>query len=490
MTQSLKQQTISGIIWSGVQRFGTVALNFVSNVVLARLLRPDDFGYIGMLMVFIAISDSFVNGGFDSALLQKKKPTDTDYSTIFHFNLLFSFILYLLLFIFAPTISSFYKLGQLALMLRVMGIITIINALALVQNNQLQKKLYFNKLAIINLASIAIGTIAGIILALLGFGVWSLIIKTILNAVSRSFLCWALSKWKPILVFSFTSFKELFSFGGLIFLSDITETIVNQLVSLIIGKTYSSEKLGYYTQANNLQRIPETTIPFVISQVFFPVFSSIQDNIDKVVGALKKSIKALAFVNFPLMVVLMVIAKPLILILFTEKWLESVPYFQILCLGGMLYSLNSGNVTVLKALGQGKSILYISIVKRLISLVFIIIGTKFGIYGIILGSVLSIYVWLPINAYYIGKLTGYSFSRQTRDIAPTFIISILVGSIIFFSFSFIGVVNNFLLIALQLISYSILYIGSAYLIDNESLKIYLGIALDTLSRLKKQNEHY
>jgi len=245
MATSLKQRTISGIIWSAVQRFGTMIISFISNLILARLLSPDDFGYIGMLIVFIAISDSLVNSGFDQALIQKKQPTDEDYSTVFYFNFGFSIFLYILLFVFAPAISSFYKLEKLCSMLRVMGVVTIIYALTLVQNNQLYKKLRFDKLAIINLVSITIGTTVGIVMALIGFGVWSLVAKTLVNACARSLLCWLISKWKPIKVFSLSSFKGLLKFGGLIFLSDMAETIVSQLISLIIGKTYSSKKLGY-----------------------------------------------------------------------------------------------------------------------------------------------------------------------------------------------------------------------------------------------------
>jgi len=477
MAKSLKQKTISGIIWSAVQRFGSMTISFISNLVLARLLLPEDFGCIGMLMVFIAVAENLVDGGFDSALIQKKQPTNTDYSTIFYFNLLLSLVLYVVLFFSAPAIASFYKIEQLCTMLRVMGIITIINALGIVQNNQLQKQLRFNRLAAIHVISITVGTIIGIILALIGFGVWSLVAKTIVISTVRISLFWVLSKWKPLKVFSFASFKNLFSFGGLIFLANIVETIVNKSVSLFIGRFYSSKDLGFYTQAANVHQIPERTIPFIINQVFFPVLSSIQDDIDKVRSALNKSLKALTFTTFPLMVILMVVAKPLIIVLFTEKWLESVPYFQLLCLGGMVYSVNSTNVILLKALGQGKKILYISFIKRLITFASIVIGIRFGIYGIVWGSVASLYLWFPTNAYYTGKLTGYSILKQIRDTGPNFLLSISLGCIIYFA-PFIDIKNNYILILFQLFSYSVLYVTFAYLFKNEGFNIYLNIAKD------------
>lgn len=476
MAESLKQKAISGLIWSAVQRFGTMAISFASNLVLARLLLPADFGSIGMLMVFIAIAATLVEGGFGTALIQKKQPTSIDYSTIFYFNFLFSLVLYVVLFFSAPAIASFYKMEQLCAMLRVMGIIIFISSLGIVQDNQLQKQLNFSRLAIIDVVSTTVGTFMGIILAFLGFGVWSLVAKTILNSALRSSLLWLLSKWRPLKVFSLASFKELLSFGGLILLANITETITVQLVSLIIGRFYSSKDLGFYVQAKNVHNIPERTIPFIVNRVFFPVFSSIQDDIDKVVVALKKSLKALTFVNFPLMIILMIIGKPLIIILFTDKWLESTPYFQLLCLGGMLYSVNSNNVNILKALRQGKSILYVLLIKRGITFASIIIGMRFGIYGIVCGSVLSVYLWFPINAYCTGKLTGYGILKQIRDIGPNYILSILVGYLIFFASSSIDVNNNYILILVQLLSYSVLYVIFAYLFKNEGFSIYLNTA--------------
>jgi len=463
--------TIVGLIWATVQRFGTLTISFVSNLVLARLLLPEDFGSIGMLMVFIAIANTLVDSGLGSALIQKKQPTDKDYSTVFFFNLTFSLVLYGILFFSAPLIASFYRMEQLSAMLRVMGTMIFISALGIVQSNQLQKQLDFGKLARIEIASMTISTAIGIVLAFLGLGVWSLVVKTVLNSTLNSSLYWFLSRWRPTTLFSFASFKELFGFAGLILLSGLTETIVNQLVSLIIGRHYSPKVLGFYVQAVNLQRIPERTIPFVVNQVFFPVFSSIQDDVDKIVAALRKSLKALTFLNSSLMVVLIVIAKPLIIVLFTDKWLESVPYFQILCCGGMLYCSNSNNLNVLKALGQGKSILCVSIIKRAVTFALIVVGIHFGIYGIVWGSVLSIYLWFPINAYYTGKLTGYGIREQIRDTAPSFVLSIVVGCIVFFAFSFVSLNNNYLLIAFQIASYYAAYLPLGHLFRNEGLSI-------------------
>lgn len=484
VAESLKQKTISGIIWSVVQRVGTVIISFISSLVLARLLSPENFGCIGMLMVFTALADNLVDGGFDSALIQKKEPSNTDYSTVFYFNLLLSLLLYAVLFFSAPTIASFYKIKSLSKMLRVLGIITIINALGIVQNNQFRKQLHFNKIAIFNVISTTVSTIVAIILAFLGFGVWSLVAKYMINSTCRLLLFWLFSEWIPLKVFSFESLKSLFCFGGLIFLADVIETIVNKSIALFIGRYYSSEELGFYTQADNLNQVPERTIPFVINQVFFPVFSSMQDDIDKVVASLNKSLKALTFVSFPLMIVLIVTAKPLIIILFTEKWLESVGFFKLLCFGGMIYSVNSSNVIVLKALGQGKSILYISFIKRGITFASVIIGIHFGVYGIVWGSVLSLYLWFPTNAYFTYKITGFGIFKQIRAIGSNCLLAILVGCIVYFT-DFMNVKNNYILCSIQIVSYFGLYLTFAYVFKNESFNLCYDIARSFIKNNKR-----
>lgn len=484
MVEPLKYKAVSGITWSFLHRFGIIFISFVSNLLLARLLEPNDFGYVGMLMVFIAVSESLVNSGFDSALIQKKSPTLLDYSTVFYFNLLVSIVLYLVIFICADIISSFYKLSHLSGMLKLLGIVIIINSFSIVQNNQFQKKMNFNKLAIVDIISASISTFVGIILALKGYGVWSLIIKTLVGSSCRTLLFWILSNWRPIKAFSFISLRELFSFGGLIFLADMGETIVNQLISLIIGKRYSSEKLGYFNQAQNLQRIPETTIPFVIARVFFPLFSSIQDDMEKIRNIFRRSQKALTFINFPVMILMVLIAKEIIIILYTEKWLGAVGYFQLLCVGGMLYSLNVGIITLLKSLGKGKIFLWVSIMKRLTSLILIILGSFFGIYGIVAGWVIGIYAAFLINAYYIGKIIRYRLAKQIKDVLPIYFISYISGLIVILFIKLVKIESNILSICIKSLIYLSIYIIFSYLIEKESFKSYINLINDFIKKLK------
>lgn len=482
MTTSLKQKAITGVGWSAIQRVGTMSVSFTANLVLARLLLPEDFGYVGMLMVFIAVSETFIDCGFRSALIQKQGPTRTDYSTILYVNVMIALALYVTLFFGAPCIASFYKVEHLSSMLRVLGILIVVYAVGLVQSTQLQKNLQFHKLAAIELFSAVFSAGIGIVLALRGFGVWSLIVRTLLNATFCTFLYWISSRWVPARVVSLISLRQLFSFGGLIFLSNLAETISLQLVALVIGRVYSSKDLGFYAQAKNMFAVPERTIPFATNRVLLPIFSSIQDNLSRIVNATKKSLKSLTYLNFPLMMLSAVIAKPLIVILFTEKWLPAIPYFQILCFGGMLYCVNSCNMVVLQAIGVGKTILYISLLKRGITLLSVIVGIRFGVYGIVLGSVLSIYIWFLINANAVGRLTGYGVFRQIRDIGHTYAISVLIAFVVYLGSTLLPIESLLLLLLVQVSSYLFLYLLSSYLRSDETWNSYLTIATELVER--------
>ena len=475
MTQSLRQRTASGFLWSAAQRVSTLFITFVSSIVLARLLAPADFGHIGMLMVFVAVSGTLIDGGFGAALIQKKEPTSIDYSTVFYFNLVFSIAAYLVLFASAPAIAAMYGFGDLSLMLRVIATVVIINALAIVQTNQLQKHLDFGRLAIVNLIPSAASTVVAIVMAMKGFGPWSLVFRVVLNSAMRSALCWLVSTWKPIRSFSFRAFRELIGFGGLVLLADATETAINQFVSFFIGRSYGAQDLGYYTQATNLQQIPETTIPFVVGQVLFPVFSSIQDRVEAMREAVKESLKALAFVNFPLMVLFMIVAEPLIVGLFTEKWLASVSYFRLLCLGGMLYAANTCNVTVLKALGQGRVFLRVSLLKRGISALAVLIGAQFGIYGIVAGLVASAYLWFPINAYWAGRMIGYGVAAQSRDIYASYVIAVLAGALVHAALVMVRIDSAYLSLASRVVSYTALYAGLSWVFRREDTRKYFAL---------------
>ncbi|KIO46304.1 MULTISPECIES: lipopolysaccharide biosynthesis protein [Sanguibacteroides] len=482
MEGSLKEKTIASMIWRAVQGFGNRIILFIANLVLARLLSPDDFGCIGMLMIFLSILNVFINGGFSLALLQKKNVTRADYSTAFYWNLVVSLVAYLLLFYFSPAISVFYRIPLLSTVLRVQGLALIFNALSVVQITILQQQLNFKRIAIYDLISVSIACSAGIVTALLGWGVWSLVLKMMLYFFVNSLILWYCSSWKPELIFSIKSFKSLFGFGSFMFFSNLMRELYQGIPDLIIGRFYSARKLGFYTQARKLEEIPVVTLATIVSSVSFPVYSKIRDDKERLIRGVRKNQKAITFINFPLMVWLIVIAKPLFLILFTEKWSESIPYFQLFCMGGMMITLVYLNKDLITSLGNSKKYFFIEIIYEILGIILMLGGVwLYGIEGLLGGYALSYYLLFLISSLVTGKLVQYGFVKQVKDIGMNFVISLFTGFVVYFiSFLFS---SCFYLIVAQTGVYLLLYIGLARLLHIEGYQIFWEIVRDKFIKI-------
>lgn len=482
--KNLKEKTISGMIWSTVGRFGTMALSFVSNLVLARLLMPGDFGVIGMLHVFIAVSSVFVTAGFGSALIQKKNPTHIDYTSVFWWNLAAALLFYWILFLSAPAIAGFYKMPELKPVVRVLSLTLIINSFSIVQTNQLRKQLKFKLLSMRTLGASFAGTVVSIVLALLGYRYWSLVAGTLVTNFIGVLLLWRLSSWRPTREFSVQSLKELFAFGGLMALSSFVETIFTNLQSLIIGKWYSAGDLGYYTQARRLEDVPTQSLSHIVNQVSFPVFSSLQDDRSELVETVRRNTKAINYINFPLMALLIVIARPLILLLYGAKWEVSIPYFQILCISSLVFSMNTLNTNVIKALGRGKLYFWVQLVKRLIGLVLIVLGARAGMMPLMWALTIIGYTSILINMYVNGRLIGYGIVAQVKDLIGYFIAALACAGAVWL----LGRVlpwHPYLVMFIQVVVFLVLYLGISLLFRFSSYYTYLDVAKTYLKRIKK-----
>ena len=482
--KNLKEKTISGMIWSSVGRFGTMALSFVSNLVLARLLMPSDFGVIGMLHVFVAVSGVFVTAGFGSALIQKKNPTHIDYTSVFWWNLVAAIVFYWILFFSAPVIARFYEMPELQPVVRVLSISLIINAFSIVQSNQLRKQLRFRLLSMRTLGAALAGTIVGIVMAFLGYRYWSLVAASLVTNLVGVLLLWRLSSWRPSWEFSVQSLKELFAFGGLMALSALVETVYTNLQSLIIGKWYSAKDLGYYTQARKLEDVPTQSMSHIVNQVSFPVFSSMQDDKATLVETMRKNTKSINYLNFPLMALLIVIARPLILLLYGAKWEISIPYFQILCISSLVFCMNTLNTNVIKALGRGKLYFWVQLIKRLIGLVLIILGARAGMMPLMWALTAIGYTSIVINMYVIGRLIGYGIVGQVKDLIGYFTAALFCAGLVWLLGRVLPI-HPYLVMVIQVVVYIALYIGLSRVFKFSSYYTYLGIARTYLKRFKK-----
>lgn len=437
MTDSLGKKTFTGMIWSTLERTGGMALQFLVNLILARLLCPDDFGAIGVLEIFIAVSQTILDSGFASALIQKKNPTQTDFSSVFYFNLFVSGLLYIIIFFSAPAIARYYHSPNLASLLRGLALIIITTALAIVQINVLKKRLDFRRIAAINISGYVIAAPIAIYAASQNAGPWALVILMVGNSALAAVIAWMISGWRPSLVFSLKSIRELFSFGGYMFGATILQEIARNLQGVIIGRRFSQADMGLYTQAYKLDRISSYVIPGIITQVLYPVFSNIKDDREYFGQTLRRSVRILSFLIFPLMAVLILDADEIIYMLYGNKWMDCVPYFQILCLGGLFASLQNINFYAVAAQGRSRQLFLWSIYKWGF-LIAVLCGAMYiSITAILWAMALSAFNIYMVNAALAGRLSPYRLSKQLLDILiallPTsisFAIAYMVGRVV------------------------------------------------------------
>ena len=457
----LKQKTTSGMVWTSIQKYTNVVVQFVCGIILARLLTAEDYGCLGMLTVFTHLAASIVTMGFSSALIQKRRPTEVDYSTIFFWNEGVSILMYLILFVAAPFIARFYRIPLLSDVLRVQGIILIINASASIQDNRLRKQFKFKKLAIVSVVSHLVSTAVAIIMAYKGFGVWALVGQSLSAGIVRNVIFWATNKWKPMLVFSKQSFKELFSFGAFIFLGNLVNQIGNSLQTLLIGRIYNASLLGYYSKASRMEMTASQSLSDVILQVTYPLYAELQHKKEQMINAIKKITVTVAYITFPILSLMMLLAKPLFVILYSDRWLPSVPYFQVLCLGGFVIGLQAVNYQPIAAIGKSKLLFKWTLIKRAIGTTIMVGGLLlWGVKGLLAGVVTYNYIIYAINAILISKHIGYGLKEQAEDLLPVVVLT-AASFAIAFGLGLCLDFNMYITGVLQLIVFVGVYLGGS-----------------------------
>lgn len=424
MEESIKDKTVKGVGWSFVDNIASSGITFFVGLILARLLTPAEYGIMAMITIFIAVSNSIIDSGFSNALVRKINIQRIDYNTVFFFNLVVSFMMYLLLYIAAPAISTFFKEPILVEIVRVIGWILVINALAIIPRTIFVRNVDFKVQTKVSLISSIVSGIVGIGMALTGWGVWSLVGQQLSRQMLNTLFLWIYSSWRPMFEFSKESFKELFGFGSKLLLSGLLDTIYKNVYYIIIGRFYTSAQLGQYTRAEQFNIIFSSNLTSVVQRVSYPVLSSIQEESERLREAYRKVIKCTMLITFACMLGLAAVAKPLILILIGDKWLPAVGYLQIICFAGMLYPLHAINLNILQVKGRSDLFLKLEIVKKIIAIGPVLIGILYGIEYMLLGSVVTSFVAYFLNSYYSAALISYPTMEQMKDILPTFLISL------------------------------------------------------------------
>lgn len=476
MSGSLKDKALSGSFWSLADNLAGSGITFLVGLVLARLLSPEEYGVIGIIMIFIAVFNSIVDSGFSNALIRKKNATDTDYNTVFFFNLLISIVLFFVLYLSANAISNYFKIPILVPVTKVMASIVIINAFTIIQRTILVKNIDFKTQTKVSLMASLVSGVVGIGMAIMGYGVWSLVGQQISRQLMNSLFLWIFNKWRPGLSFSRKSFKELFGFGWKLLVSGLIDTIWKQIYQVVIGKCYSAETLGHYTRAEQFNMIFSSNLTAVVHRVSYPALSKIQDEKERLKQAYRKIIKSTMLVTFPCMLGLAAAAEPMVRVLIGDQWLPCVPYLQIICFSGMLYPLHALNLNMLQVKGRSDVYLILEIVKKTIAVGPILLGIFINIYWMLIGSVFTGFIAYYLNGHFSGREIDYPCREQLRDIIPSFLLSMMMAVVVFL-ITFVKI-SVFVVFPLQLIIGFAMMIGLYELFKLEEYfelkKIVLG----------------
>lgn len=430
MSQSLKQQTVTGVKWSAIERIANQSVHFVVNVIMARLLCPADYGLVGMVAVFLSLSEVFVNSGFSQALIRKIDRTESDNCTAFYFNIIISWLCYGILYVAAPYISAFYNQPQLVSITRVISLLIPIRSLGIVQKALLSVKMDFRTQSRASVIGSMISGIVGVTLAYSGFGVWSIVIQRIAGLSTTVILLWIVAKWRPTKPFSWASFKDLFGFGSKLLLTGIVKAIYANIRKLVIGKFYSPAELGFYSKASNFSSSPTQSLTTILQRVVYPVLCKLQQNGNRMNAAYRQFIRLAAFLNFPLMAGMAGISQAFVLVLLGDKWAFTGELLLFSAFSRILEPIHAINLNPLQALGRSDLFLRLEIIKKILGLTILAITVQFGIKAIIIGSIFSSVIGLFINSYYNKRLIGLGLLEQLKDVAPSFLLAMSMFSII------------------------------------------------------------
>lgn len=470
---SLKEKAVKGVFWSSIDRFSSQGIQFIFSILIARMLLPSDYGVIAMLGIFLAVSQSFIDSGFGTALVQKIDRTETDFSTVFYFNVLVACFFYGLLWIISPYIAAFYDIPLLESVTKAVALTLIFNALGGIQNAKLTIAIDFKTRAKISLMCTISTGIIGLIMAYKGYGVWALVTQNIANSVLNATLLWLFVRWIPQRTFSMQSFRQLFGFGSKLLASGLLDTIYNNIYPLVIGKFFSASTLGVYSRASSLAQYPSSNLTSVLQSVTFPVLSSIQNDEERLGNAYRRLLRMSVFIIFPLMIGLSAVADPFIRLVLTDKWEGAIYLLQIVCFSMMWYPVHAINLNLLQVKGRSDYFLKLEIIKKIIGVSMLCITVPIGIVAMCYGSICTSIICLGVNTHYTWKLIGYGFKRQMREMLPTLLHALVMGAIAWTAVQLLPTIESQLIGGI--LSGATYYIIGAWLLKFKELQEVISI---------------
>ena len=483
LTTSLKDTAISGAKWNGAFHIGKYLITFFLSIILARLLTPDEFGLLGMLTIITVIAQVFIDSGLSVAIIRLKEVKEVDYSTVFFFNIIISTTFYAMIFFIAPFVSNFYNEPQLTDLTRIISLVFLINALGLVQNAILVRNLNFKKQSLCNITGVFISAIIAAIMAIKGFGVYSIVGQAITQASITNILLWVTSKWRPQLIFSCVSFKKLWSFGSKVLGVNIVTQIVDNIDNLIIGKVFSATQLGFYMRAKSSKQMPEQIFTNILNTTVFPVLTKVSDDDSEFRRLHLQFFKLSCFLFLPIVLGFAAVAESFTVVLFTEKWLISVPILQIIVLGSFPYFLGALFMQTIMAKGKGQLYFKLNTAKKVLTLISIPFAIFFGVYPFIISLTIISFINLFLDFWHTGKMLNIPFSFYIKLILPSFVLSVIMATIVFL-IKFLPIDYPIITFGLQLIIGVLTYAIFATLQKNEEYYYILSIIKEQINRIR------
>ena len=471
--KSLKSKVLYGLLWKFMESGGTQGIQFVVSIILARLLLPKDFGIIGLITVYIQVANVFIQSGFGTALIQKKEVDDEDYSSVFYLSLFISIVLYVILYFTSPFIARFYSEPMLVQILRILSFTLILGVINSIQYTVISREMKFKKSFIVSLGGVFVSALVGVTMAYRGYGIWSLVFSQISGQVTSTVILWFTVRFRPKLLFSFKKIKELFRFGSNLLVSGLLDSVFNNLFPLIIGKLFGSTMLGYYNRGQSFPSLMVNNIDGTITGVMFPALSKFQNDRVQVKKLVRRMLVTSSFFVIPMMVGLAVVARPLVLLLLTAKWLPCVPFLQFACVTYALWPIFTANLQAITAVGRSDIFLKLEIFKKILLVVVVLISVHYGIYAMLIGSVIVSFISAVINASPNKKLLNYSYKEQMFDIMPSILLS-LTMSVVVLTVSLLSF-SLWLVLLLQIIIGGVFYFGVAYILKFECLLYILDL---------------
>lgn len=476
-----RKKVVGSFFWRFAERTGAQGVTFIVSLVLARILLPETYGTIALITVFISILNVFVDSGLGNALEQKKDADDLDFSSVFYFNIFACTLLYIGVYFAAPLIALFYDDVELTPVIRVLSLTIVISGVKNVQQAYVGRNLLFKRFFFATLIGTIGAAVIGIAMAYGGYGIWAIVAQQLFNITVDTIILWITVKWRPKRMFSWERLKGLLSYGWKLLISTLIDTIYNEVRQLIIGKMYSSADLAYYNRGKQFPSVIITNINVSINSVLLPTMSRNQDDRTRLKDMTRRAIKTSIYVMAPLMMGLAFCAEPVVRLLITDKWIESVPYLRIFCIVFMFYPIHTANLNAIKAMGRSDTFLKLEIIKKIVGVALLLSTMWFGVMAMAYSLLFSTLLSMIINSWPNRKLLDYPYLDQMKDILPSILLAVIMGACIL-PIQLLGL-NSFLTLLIQVLAGALIYVIGSYLTNNDSF-YYI---MESIKTIKKRN---